>query len=353
MSRNIRHWATRGIGIGLLGVLVATPILAQQRERLPRECMREIRQLCGTDRSQIRSCLRERYAELSDNCAGELRERMEQRRGDVARSGRAVEASAAQYTRVSRTVIFGDDSRQQVDLYEPADAVEATPLILFVHGGGWSAGDRVRTVQAKPAWFNAQGYYFGSTGYRLVPNVTVEEQAADIGAAVQAMRAQASAIGFDGSKIVLMGHSAGAHLAALVASDPQYAGDAFGSIAGVILLDGAGYDIEANLAEAGPQTWQVYTRAFGEDTARHAALSPVTHVGGPDAPEWLALYVAERGRAKAQAELLTSALSQAGARAEALSIENTDHGRMNREIGLAAGSAQTDAIKAFLDRIFG
>ena len=161
MLKIFENRAARLTGIGVLGALLVTPILAQQRERLPRECMREIRQLCGTDRSQIRSCLRERYSELSENCAGELRDRMQQRRGSGAREGRGVEASAAQYTRVSRAVIFGDDSRQQVDLYEPREVVEATPLILFIHGGGWTAGDRAQSVQAKPAWFNAQGYYFG------------------------------------------------------------------------------------------------------------------------------------------------------------------------------------------------
>ncbi|EAQ29353.1 LipQ [Erythrobacter sp. NAP1] len=352
-----RPFAFQAAGLAALGSLVlASTSYAQQRDRPSRSCMSEIRQLCGSDRSQIRSCLQERFSELSESCASEIRERVQQRRGGREgrgnREGQQPDTSASYVpAKVSHTVIYGEHQRQQIDIYAPDDAVEDLPMVLFIHGGGWSFGSH-ENVQAKPGHFNKTGYYFASAGYRVLPGAPVEDQARDVGAAINALRGQASAFGFDGEQIVLMGHSAGAHLAALVATDPTYAGEAFDAVKGVILLDGAGYDVAANMAEAQPQAFQIYNNAFGTDPARQAALSPVTHVGGEDAPNWLALYVAARDVAQKQAGLLVDALSAQGASAEAVSIAGTDHGRMNRELGTEAGAAQTQAVDAFLARVF-
>lgn len=340
----------------LAGLLAASPILAQQQrgERLSQDCREELIALCwdadDADRAAFRACLRERRADISEGCTAELRERVRER----ARTGRLESRPEGlrPVARPTRSVIYGADPRQQVDIYEPETAIDPLPLVVFIHGGGWRAGSHKR-VQVKPAHMNAQGYYFGSAGYRLVPNVTVEQQAGDIGAALRALVGQASAIGFDADRIVLMGHSAGAHLAALVATDPKYAGDAFEAIRGVVLLDGAGYDVKAQMAGAGPRMWQVYYNAFTADEEVQATLSPVTHVGGRDAPHWLALYVAEREVSAAQSEMLAERLRAAGAEAEAVAIEGTDHGRMNRELGTEAGEAQTRAMDAFLARVLG
>ena len=329
--------------------MITTPIFAQSQERLSRECRQEVRELCastGRDRDKLRACVREKFSELSEECSGQLRDRVEQRRGE--------QPQTVAYPRipVTRTVLYGPSTRQQVDVYEPADAVEELPLVLYIHGGGWSFGDR-KNVQAKPAHFLSKDFYFASAGYRVLPDAPVEEQAADIGAALQALRGQAFSIGFDPDRIVLMGHSAGAHLAALVASDPKYAGEASGAIKGVILLDGAGYDVPARVAEAGPQAFQLFTNVFGSDPARQAELSPITHIGGEDAPHWLALYGLERAESKRQSQALMNALVEAGVQAGALPITDTDHARINREIGTEPGAMQTEAIDAFLTLVFG
>ena len=343
------------LGIALGTAALGVSAIAQPQGRPSRECMQEIIALCGTDRSQIRSCLRQRIGELSESCAGEVRSRAQQRREEGARRpGQAEEQTRAFQTlvRPTRTVAFGSHQRQQVSVFEPEGAVDELPMVVFVHGGGWAAGSHLR-VQAKPAHFNTQEFYFASAGYRILPDYPVEQQAGDLGAALRALRGQASAIGFDRDRIVLMGHSAGAHLAALVATDPSYAGDAFDAIKGVILLDGAGYDVAANMAVAAPRGWQIYNTAFSDDPARQQALSPIAHVGGPDAPDWLALYVEDRAIARDQAEAFTAALNAAGVEAQAVPIAGTDHGRMNRELGTDEGAAQTDAVDAFLARVFG
>ena len=345
--------ANKALIAAAAAAVLATPILAQQRggARLPAECREEIMQLCGSDRTQMRTCLREKAAGLSETCRTALRERMEAR-GGGARANRS--GGMAQYAsaRISSTVVYGSDDRQQIDIYTPDDAVGDSPLVVFIHGGGWSIGNR-SAVQAKPQHFKDKGYVFASAGYRLLPDAPVEQQAADVGAAIRALRGQAETGGFDPDRIVLMGHSAGAHLAALVASDPQYAGDAFGAIRGVVLLDGAGYDVPAAMATPTMELPNLYKDVFGTDPARQKALSPITHAGGKDAPNWIALYVAERANSRAQSEALVSALRKAGAKAEAAPITGTDHGRMNRELGTDAGAAQTQAVDAFLKRVFG
>jgi acetyl esterase/lipase len=356
--------ATKALLAAAAVAALASPILAQQRagQRLPAECREEIMKLCGTDRTQIRTCLREKYTELSEACSAQLRERMQERsqregagrRGPGAGMPAGAGPRAGQYGsgKVSSTVIYGDHLRQQVDIYTPDDAVGEAPLVLFIHGGGWQMGNR-SLVQAKPQHFKDMGFVFASAGYRLLPDAPVEQQAADIGAALRAVRAQAETGGFDPDKIVLMGHSAGAHLAALVATDPQYAGDAFGAIKGVVLLDGAGYDVVAAAARPSMEFPTLYKDVFGSDPARQKALSPITHAGGKDAAHWLALYVAQRPESKAQSEALVNALAKAGQDAAAVPITGTDHGRMNRELGTDAGKAQTEAVDAFLKRIFG
>ncbi len=337
------------LAAGLAAALIATPILAQRGgDRPSRECVREIVELCGRDRSQMRSCLQEKVSELSESCAAEVKKRAQERRGNRGGSQAQFQPTA----KSDRTIIYGQHQRQQIDVYEPADAVDELPLILFIHGGGWSFGNHKTTVQSKPKHFNEAGYYFASTGYRVLPDAPVEDQAKDIGAAIQALRGQASAIGFDPDRIVLMGHSAGAHLAALVSTDPQYAGDAFAAIKAVVLLDSGAYEIATSIASAEPRSLNLYRNVFGEDPARQAALSPVTHVGGADAPAWLALYVEERAKTKEQAQVLVRALNEAGAQAEAVAISNTDHGRLNREIGTDAGTQQTQAVDRFLAGLF-
>jgi len=340
---------------GTLLALVATPILAQRgqgRERSggdrpSRECMQEITQLCGRDRSEIRACLSEQFEALSEKCQKQVRKRM-----GVTAAERPEPRPFVRAIRPTRSVLFGSHQRQRVDIYEPEGVVEPLPLILFVHGGGWRTGDN-KYVQGKPAFYNEKGYYFASTGYRLLPDHPVEDQAADIGAALQSLVGQAGSIGFDPSRVVIMGHSSGAHLAALVASDPKYAGDAFVSIKGAVLLDSAGYDVVQHLEDADFGTKRVYQDAFGYVQERQRALSPITHAGAPDAPNWLALYVDGRAETQKQAQSFVSALVEEGASASALHIEGTDHSRLSREIGTEAGAAQTEAIDAFLKQVVG
>jgi acetyl esterase/lipase len=275
---------------------------------------------------------------------GRFRERMAKR----------FEEKAASPAPGATTVVYGQDALQVLDVWQGVTIdiapKPAAPLVVFVHGGGWKRGSKDNaTGQAKPAHFTHEGYAFASINYRLVPDATVEQQAADVAAAVAALRARAGELRIDPDRIVLMGHSAGAHLVALVGTDPQYldaAGVPRGAIRGVVPIDGAAYDVAAQMADAGRFMADTYRQAFGTDPARQRALSPTLQAGGWDAPRFLLLHV-QREDGVAQARGLDAALTKAGAAVEDGSYPGTGlkgHAEINRRLGEAdyPATAQVD-----------
>ncbi len=236
---------------------------------------------------------------------------------------------------------YGADGRQAVTLWPVAGRPRAA-MLLYVHGGGWSRGS-ARDVGVKPRHFNALGHGFGSVGYRLLPQVKVEDQAGDIARAIAALRRRGV------ERFVLIGHSSGAHLAALVGTDPRYlraAGVPFRALRGVILLDAAAIDVPAAMASnAGSSPY--YLGAFGLDRARQAALSPLNFAGRPDAPNWLIMHDAARADAAQDGLALATKLRLGGARADIVAIPETTHMRLTDDLG-KPGDRATAVVDRFL-----
>ena len=337
---------------GAIAVTLATGAVAQSRERLPRECLQQIVKLCGMDRSQVRACLMEKRSQLSESCRESLRSRVEQRRGAGTAAGPEISAA-----RGALEMRYGTDPLQQLDFY-PATTTEPAPLVFFVHGGGWKRGDkRNATGEFKAPHYREQGYHFASTNYRLVPDATVEQQAADVAAALAKLVGDADRLKIDRSRIVLMGHSAGAHLVALVGTDPQYlqaAGLSLSDIRGVIPLDGAAYDVPAQMDENALLLGDTYKQAFGTDPERQRALSPTFNAAAPNAPSFLILHV-QRKDGTAQSKGLGEALRAAGTEAKVQGFEGRGlkgHGEINRRMG-DTDYAATPVVDAWLERLFG
>jgi acetyl esterase/lipase len=124
-----------------------------------------------------------------------------------------------------QTLVYGSDPVQAIDFYEPSPAPQSgtSPLIVFVHGGAWSMGSRENaTGNAKIVHFTSKGIAFATIGYRLVPDFRVEDQASDVAHAIARLLADAERLHIDRRRVILMGHSAGAHLVALVGTDPRW-----------------------------------------------------------------------------------------------------------------------------------
>jgi arylformamidase len=270
-----------------------------------------------------------------------LRRRASLARIIVMAAGLALPGLAAAAAPVTATPLtYGQAELQRVDLTRPAGGGRGRPLVLYVHGGGWSAGSR-KAVYGLPAWASGANLWFGTVGYRLGPEARVEDQAADIGAAIRAAQRDARRHGYDGRRIILIGHSSGAHLAALVATDPRYAGRAFAAIRAVITVDGSALHVPVQLASGQGAAMRFFHAAFGTDPERQAALSPALQASAGDAPRWLIIHVAGRGGTAAQAVLLAAPLRQAELDVTVKAIA-TDHMGAIRSFGAPGYPANAD-----------
>ena len=326
----------RGWVIGLMGAAALGGASLAQRQRLPAECRQQIRALCGGAERGARQCLRSGVMQqLSDPCRKAIGARM-------GTGGIAPAAGTAEHA-------YGNDPKQRLDLVKPA-GVSRAPVLLFVHGGGWSIGDKMHAAGDKARWANGQGWAFASANYRLVPQATVEQQAADVASAIAWLRANAAREGLDPDRIVLMGHSAGAHLVALVGTDPRYlkaAGVPLGAVKGVVLLDGAGYDVPAQASSQLNRARRMYDAAFGSDPSRRRALSPTFNAAAPNVARWLILPIERRQDSQAQSRGLAAALTRAGASAAVVAVPGESHGSLNIGLG-QAGDFATEQVTRFL-----
>jgi acetyl esterase/lipase len=258
-----------------------------------------------------------------------------------------------------RDYAYGADPLQHFTFWTPtAAARRPAPLVLFVHGGGWKRGDMENaTGKAKVAHYPAEGYAFASVNYRLVPDATVEQQASDVASALKWIIAHAGELGIDPRRIILMGHSAGAHLVALVGTDPRYlaaVGLDESAIAGVIPIDGAAYNVPKQLSIGARIMGQTYDQAFGTDPARQRALSPTIQAAAPNAPSFLILHV-QRKDGIEQSRALAEALRQAGTPVQINDFPGTGlqgHMTINRSLGDPAYPA-TKVVDDWLKARFG
>jgi arylformamidase len=247
-----------------------------------------------------------------------------------------------------------DPNLLSLDVYAP-NGVKDLPVILMIHGGGWSIGDKATPDVGtnKATYFTAQGYVYVSINYRLSPDVQHPAHIQDVAAAVSWVLENIDDYGGDPAQLTLMGHSAGAHLAALLATDERYLaahGHTLSELSGVVLLDGAGYDIPLVLNELYTSQYllQLYADAFGTDLDTWLDASPVTHVAPEKGiPSFLILHT-RRTAAMAESEELAALLQAAGVPAWTYLAEGKTHASINDDIG-DIGDDMTEQIKLFLE----
>lgn len=244
------------------------------------------------------------------------------------------------------TLAYGPDPAQRLDIHRPEVAAGPAPVLVMVHGGGWRWGDKALpgVWQRKAAYWGARGYVLVSLDYRMLPAADPLEQARDVAAALRFVQGHAGALGLDPARIVLMGHSAGAHLAALVGAEPA----AFGTppLAGIVALDSGAYDVSARMqARFVPR---LYRDAFGTDPTFWAAVSPTAQVRAP-VRDWLLVCSTERPAACPETEGFARALGRATPKVTVLPVAMR-HRAINVETGDPA-SPVTAALDTFLRRI--
>jgi arylformamidase len=157
----------------------------------------------------MRECIARHRDQLPQSCFDAIAARLRSSMGQRERDKRPqLEEQAKALGAVEHR--YGSETAHRLDFYR-ADAPGRAPLVVFVHGGGWSRGDkRNATGFEKIRHLRERGYHFASIDYRLVPAATVEQQAGDVALALAWLRKEADALRIDATRIVLMGHSAGA-----------------------------------------------------------------------------------------------------------------------------------------------
>jgi arylformamidase len=253
--------------------------------------------------------------------------------------------------KVQRGIPYAEpkNERQMLDVYAPTEG-KGHLVVLWIHGGGWKAGDK-KGVQKKPQAFVDKGYIFVSTNYRFIPKVTVKEMTGDIAKAIRWVHDHAQEYGGDPNSIFVMGHSAGAHLAALVCTDDRYLkaeGLPLSIIKGCVPVDTAVYDVQKQIETIGSPRAAMYSSVFGKSEASQKEFSPITNVAkGKSIPPFLILHVADRPDSRTQSQTFAGKLKDAGVFAKVVAAEGTTHGTINANLG-KSGDRPTQEMWEFL-----
>jgi len=184
---------------------------------------------------------------------------------------------------ISRDISYGPDSRNKLDQYKPQSA-SLGKVLIFVHGGSWTNGSKDMYVELGKT-FARHGIETLVINYRLAPGNNYSNMASDVTQAV------AWAVKNCRGEIYLMGHSAGAHLAALVCSDTRYfqALQLKDPVKGVIVDDAFGLDLNDYFAFISSPYAAHYIPAFGRDESSWKDASPILHVARGNTTKFLVL----------------------------------------------------------------
>lgn len=291
-------------------------------------------------------------AQTTAQSGGRLRALIAQRQAAAAPA-----ALSAGVQRIA-DVPYGMDPAQRMDVYVPtsptgtgtgtnrlvASAVRA-PVIFMVHGGAWRMGDKAvgRVVQEKVSRWVPKGFIFISINYRLLPDTPVAVQERDVQAALMAAQQRVSTWGGDPSRFILMGHSAGAHLVALLnARAPQALREGAWPWLGTVSLDSAVMNVPAYMRAP---HMPLYDDAFGSDPAYWLALSPFRQWTAGAPPMQMVCSTERADQPCTQADAMARHVRNQGGRAEVLP-QDLDHGEINAQLGL--DSDYTRAVEAFM-----
>lgn len=255
------------------------------------------------------------------------------------------------------------NERQMLDVYAPEKASEL-PVVFWIHGGGWQTGDKT-SVQQKPQAFSERGFVFVSTNHRFVTKVAMGEVVRDVARAVGWVYRNIARHGGDPRRIFIMGHSSGAQLAALLATDDRYlreAGVPFSVLRGCVAVDGDTYDIPAIIATAElrqtlhglPLPEFGHRVKFGNDPRQHLDFSAVTHIAkGKGIPPFLVLHIAGQPDVTAQARRLGAALRAAEVPVTIFAANESTHNRINADLGKADDPATIELFRFLIPLVKG
>ncbi|MSV48728.1 MAG: alpha/beta hydrolase fold domain-containing protein [Actinobacteria bacterium] len=234
-----------------------------------------------------------------------------------------------------------------LDVYLPPGCGPA-PVLLSVHGGGWRRGDKSNGMKQKVAWAESLGAALVSVNYRLTtPDSGVQwpDHGQDLAAAVAWVQQNGPAQGLDPTKLTLIGHSAGAHLVAIVATDQALlttAGADPAKVSCVVALDFS-FDLASAPAD------KMIADAFGTDPQLIAAASPNVQIERNGAPSARFLIATRGGRSRvADAQAFVDLVNTSGGSAELVDATPYTHNQVSTQLGAADDTLVTPAVTEFV-----
>lgn len=245
---------------------------------------------------------------------------------------------------VQRNISYGADNAQRFDVYIPNN-VKNAPVILMVHGGAWRLGDKAinRVVENKANRWLPKGIIFVSINYRMLPKADPLTQANDVALALAKAQTLAPSWGGDPNRFVIMGHSAGAHLVALISANPNVAKQQGAQPwLGSIMLDSAAYDIEQTMAS---KHYSFYDNAFGTDNAFWKSTSPSHQLTQKTLPMLAVCSSKRKDQPCIQAAAFIEKAVKLGTQANLLP-ESMSHKEINENLGL--NNEYTKQVEAFM-----
>lgn len=250
-----------------------------------------------------------------------------------------------------------DANLLSLDIYNEGITGPA-PVVIWVHGGGWAIGDKAFGTEYKESLCKTNNYILVSINYRLTSSgngVQHPIHVQDVAKAIAWVYNNISNYGGDSTKLVVMGHSAGAHLAALVSTDETYLqneGLDLNILSGCGSFDTQAYNIPYSMAN-GNEDNSIYTNAFTSNSSVWANASPVYHVApGKNIPPYFLL--AKRGGAASQyiCNEMKDSLISIGVNVNVIDASSLTHEEVNDHIGAPNEHLMTDAVVSFLQASF-
>lgn len=210
---------------------------------------------------------------------------------------------------------YGDQARQRLDIYRPASAQNLSPVVVFFHGGNWQYGSKGDYLFAAEA-LASRGFIVVIPDYRLYPEVRYPAFIEDGAAAVSWTLDHLADWGGDPDRVYLMGHSAGAYIAAMLALDGRWLGPGRARIRGTVGLAGP-YDFLPLIDPA-------LKTIFGTEPDL-ARTQPIAFVDGTAAP-FLVISGDSDGTVRpGNSERLAVRLREAGGRVEEHYYKDVSH----------------------------
>ena len=243
-------------------------------------------------------------------------------------------------------IAYGADPAQELDAYvptQPAAPGEKRPVVVFFYGGSWQNGSRGNYLFVAQA-LTSHGYVAVLPDYRKYPQTAFPGFVDDAAAAVRWARDHAPEFGGDPNRLFVMGHSAGAHLAALIATDPHYLASQSMSkadLCGVIGLAGP-YDFL-------PIQDRTLLDVFPASTRPES--QPVNYVTGHEPPMFLAAGIGDTTVDPGNTDRLAAVLRKHGDSVEVKHYEGFSHVRIVSALALPLRGHSTVLadVSAFID----